>query len=235
MWRLVLAVLVLVPFERASAQSAWSLLGEPRTMAIMRHALAPGNGDPLGFALEDCTTQRNLDDVGRKQAITLGRSMKAAGLSFDHVLTSQWCRTRDTATLLDVGPVEDAPMLNSFYEDRSTEDKQMTELRRFLASLVTAPEESAVVEEDESAIVGHEAGDTLQVIIVDEAPKPPPPPPPPLKIDGDDRKVLLMVTHQVNITALTGRWIDSGSVFILQVDEAGEVEVLSEVLAPIAR
>ncbi len=75
----------------------------PGTVAIMRHAIAPGTGDPSGFDIGDCSTQRNLDDRGRKQARKVGQAFRAAGIAVDRVLTSQWCRCRETARLLELG------------------------------------------------------------------------------------------------------------------------------------
>ena len=65
----------------------------------LRHALAPGTFDPPGFRLDDCSTQRNLDDTGRAQARRLGAALRAAALVPAAVRTSPWCRCRDTAAL----------------------------------------------------------------------------------------------------------------------------------------
>jgi broad specificity phosphatase PhoE len=65
----------------------------------VRHALAPGTFDPSGFRLDDCGTQRNLDDQGRAQARRLGAALRAAGLVPSKVRSSPWCRCVDTATL----------------------------------------------------------------------------------------------------------------------------------------
>ena len=92
-----------------------SLLRQGGVVALMRHATAPGTGDPHDFTLGDCTTQRNLSDEGREQARETGQRLKEAGLAFGFVGTSQWCRTRETAELLDLGPVKDMPSLNSFF------------------------------------------------------------------------------------------------------------------------
>ncbi|MEM9059087.1 MAG: histidine phosphatase family protein [Pseudomonadota bacterium] len=153
----------------------FAALNRPATVAIMRHALAPGTSDPSGFQLRDCTTQRNLDARGRAQARAIGAAIRAAGVRIDRVLSSQWCRCLETAELLGLGPVDEAPMLNSFFEDRSTAEAQTAELRAYLQTL------------------------------------------PP------DQTVLL-VTHQVNITALTDRGVGSGEVFVIASGEdAGAV------------
>lgn len=156
-------------------------LAEPGTHAILRHALAPGTGDPANFALGDCTTQRNLDAVGRAQARAIGAAVRDAGIAVDHVLTSQWCRTAETARLLDLGPVTEAPMLNSFFRDRSTADAQTAATAAALAAL--PPGETA-----------------------------------------------MLITHQVNITALTGVFPRSGEMVLLSVAEDGGVTVLERVL-----
>ena len=101
----------------------------------MRHAHAPGTGDSARFRLDDCTTQRNLDVRGREQAREIGAAIRAAGVTVDRVLTSQWCRCRDTARLLDLGPVEELPALNSFFRNPARADRQTAELRQFLLGL----------------------------------------------------------------------------------------------------
>ena len=88
----------------------WAALDRPGAFAIMRHALAPGTGDPAGFTLEDCSTQRNLDDRGRAQALAIGAAFRARGVQFDAVLSSQWCRCQETASLLELGEVTPAPV-----------------------------------------------------------------------------------------------------------------------------
>ena len=120
----------------------------------MRRALAPGTGDPAYLTIGDCLTQRNLDERGRKQARAIGAAFRERGITFDVVLSIQWCRTRETAELLDVGIVIEAPSLNSFFGDFSTRDQQTEKTRDLIA-----------------------------------------------KIEG----CLMLVTHQVNISALPGQ------------------------------
>ena len=115
--RMILAILVALWPAWAMAQD-FSALKEPGVVALMRHALAPGTGDPANFDVNDCSTQRNLDDRGRAQARRIGRMMRDAGVRFDHVWTSRWCRSRDTAVLLDMGEVIETPPLNSFFAGR---------------------------------------------------------------------------------------------------------------------
>ena len=84
------------------------------TVIFLRHALAPGNGDPANFNLKDCPTQRNLDETGRMQARGIGKRIAAANLDLAGVYSSEWCRCLETALLLDLGPVTPFSGLNSF-------------------------------------------------------------------------------------------------------------------------
>ena len=95
----VFLTLLLTLFALPVLANDWDALREPGAVAIMRHALAPGGGDPAGFDVTDCATQRNLDDRGRDQARAIGAALRERGFTFGRVLTSQWCRCRDTATL----------------------------------------------------------------------------------------------------------------------------------------
>ena len=89
------------------AADAWRALRAGGHVALMRHADAPGGaGDPPGFRIEDCATQRNLSETGRADAAKIGARLKREGIAFDRILSSPWCRCKDTATLLDLGPVE---------------------------------------------------------------------------------------------------------------------------------
>ena len=72
-------------------------------VVFMRHALAPGFGDPANFALENCATQRNLDSVGRKQAMEIGAEIRLSATTFTEVLSSEWCRCKETTELLGLG------------------------------------------------------------------------------------------------------------------------------------
>jgi phosphohistidine phosphatase SixA len=93
---------------RADSAAAWAALHAGRHVALMRHADAPGVGDPADFRVDDCATQRNLSTKGRADAVRIGARLKSAGIAVDKVLSSPWCRCMDTATLLALGPVEAA-------------------------------------------------------------------------------------------------------------------------------
>ena len=102
---------------------------------FMRHALAPGFGDPSNFDINDCSTQRNLDTQGREQAITLGKRLKREHVNFSEVKSSYWCRCYETAQLLDVGPVEKFSGLNSFFQQHADRRETLNSLNDYLTSL----------------------------------------------------------------------------------------------------
>jgi len=95
---------------RADEAAAWAALRAGGHVALMRHADAPGGvGDPSGFRVDDCATQRNLSAKGRADAKTIGARLKSEGIAVEKILSSPWCRCTETATLLELGPVETAP------------------------------------------------------------------------------------------------------------------------------
>ncbi|MGD2269249.1 MAG: histidine phosphatase family protein [Desulfobacterales bacterium] len=100
---------------------------------MIRHALAPGSGDPVNFQIGDCSTQRNLDDRGREQARAIGNWLRSKGLTSSRVYSSQWCRCLETANLFDMGPVTELPALNSFYELTQNRETNLRALRKFIA------------------------------------------------------------------------------------------------------
>lgn len=110
-------------------------LARPGRVLLLRHAFAPGIGDPPGFRLNDCATQRNLNDAGRTQAKTLGRHLAAAGVVTATVYSSQWCRCLETARLLQLGEVTALPALNSFFARPEERPARIAALRAFLARL----------------------------------------------------------------------------------------------------
>ena len=136
--RILLAACALWSFAGASPAAAGQPLAElakPGRLLMLRHATAPGNGDPPGFRLDDCATQRNLDAAGRRQAVELGQRLARAGIVRARVYSSQWCRCLETARLLGLGPVEPLPALNSFYPRPEERDARLATLRDFLARL----------------------------------------------------------------------------------------------------
>lgn len=175
------------PAEPLTAQTddLWSRLqqAETRYFVLMRHALAPGTGDPATFRLGDCSTQRNLNEAGREQAQRTGEAFRQRDIPVSQVLSSQWCRCLETAELLDLGAVDPFPPLNSFFQDRSTADAQTQQVREFMLNYAEAP------------------------------------------------GVTVMVTHFVNISALSGSGVSSGEMVVMQVNDQDEVEVVGQLEA----
>jgi phosphohistidine phosphatase SixA len=100
---------------------------------LFRHAIAPGGGDPAGFRLGDCATQRNLDTQGREQARRIGEQLYLKGVPVTAVWASQWCRTKETAALAFPRlKVVEQPAFNSFFGDRSKADGQTAQARALL-------------------------------------------------------------------------------------------------------
>ncbi len=107
-------------------------LSDGRHILLMRHADAPGFGDPKGYQLNQCATQRNLGEAGKKQSQIIGQWLKSQGISNARVFSSPWCRCIDTAKLLNLGPVTTAPELGSFFDDMSLEKEQTRNLEKLI-------------------------------------------------------------------------------------------------------
>lgn len=126
-------LLVSVPGRADEAEAAWAALGAGGHVALMRHATAPGTGDPANFRLEDCTTQRNLSAAGQAEAQAIGAAFRSRAIDVDGVYSSQWCRCLETARLLDLGPVTPFLPLNSFFRRPDLEQPQMAAMRTWLS------------------------------------------------------------------------------------------------------
>lgn len=100
--------LLITPARVADSQDAWAALVEGGHVALIRHGNAPPGqgGDPPGFKIDACATQRNLDETGRAQAKALGEAFRSRSVRVDSIRSSPWCRCMDTAELMAVGPVE---------------------------------------------------------------------------------------------------------------------------------
>ncbi|TAF01027.1 MAG: histidine phosphatase family protein [Oscillatoriales cyanobacterium] len=149
----------------AQTQAGWQLLqrGETGLVVAMRHAIAPGTGDPANFKLGDCSTQRNLSAQGRTQAQQIGAEFL------------------ETAKLINLGKVEPLRTLNSFFSDSSKEARQTATIRK---------------------------------LIVD---------------NRNTKGAVIMVTHQVNITALTNIVPQSGEAVILKSDPQGKIQIVGRI------
>ena len=165
-------LLSLIPLITHANPTTWQALQEGGLVILMRHSLAPGIGDPSGFVLETCETQRNLSSEGRAHAVAAGQALRERGVAIDGVYSSQWCRALETAELMAVGPVTPAPWLNSFFRGRR-DQVAITQAARERMEAWQGP--------------------------------------------GN----LLLVTHQVNITALTGGGVSSGEMVVVRPQEEG--------------
>jgi len=131
-WMLVLGVLT-PTLVTASDIDLATRLQQGGHVLMLRHAHAPGFGDPPGFELDDCATQRNLDASGRAQAIAIGEWLLRQGVREAKVYSSQWCRSLETARLLNLGPVKPLPALNSFFERTHDRVGSLIALNAFFA------------------------------------------------------------------------------------------------------
>jgi Histidine phosphatase superfamily (branch 1) len=184
------------PLSQASpTEASWQALREG-AIVLFRHAEAPGIGDPPGFKLGDCSTQRNLDATGRRQSQQLGDAIRAQQVPVTQVWASPWCRTTETAQIIAAAvatrpaqggeaasPVATAPLavqgqsaFGSFFQNRSDEPAQTATARQLL-----------------------------------------------LNFRGPGS--LVVVTHNVNITALTGLSPAAGEGVVLKVVTKTAVKV----------
>ena len=109
------------------------ILKNGNNIIFIRHAIAPGNGDPSNFDISDCSTQRNLSKEGELQAFKIGKFFRENDIKVMKVLSSEWCRCKDTAKIA-FESYETKNFLNSFYDDRFSEnkDKQILDLKKFI-------------------------------------------------------------------------------------------------------
>jgi phosphohistidine phosphatase SixA len=116
--------------------ATWAALKAPGSIVLFRHAIAPGVGDPPGFKVGDCATQRNLSEEGKAQAKRIGQALSQRGVKVQAVWHSAWCRARDTAELAFPDLRESAyraePAFNSFFADRSVANTQTATARKLL-------------------------------------------------------------------------------------------------------
>jgi len=129
----------------ASASELSESLKKSDYVLLMRHALAPGIGDPAGYKLQDCKSQRNLDATGRAQAQKTGQWLKAQGVGNALVFTSAWCRCKETAENLAFGtPVLEAS-LNSFFDDMRQGPQSNLNLQKFIGSQLKTKGDKALI------------------------------------------------------------------------------------------
>ena len=116
-----------------SAQANWKPAKEGDKIILIRHSIAPGSGDPTGFKIKDCKTQRNLSKEGINQSKTIGKLFKKNEIKIDKVLSSQWCRCKDTAKYAFKNYKEFSALNSTFQppHDKNAK-KQIKELKDFI-------------------------------------------------------------------------------------------------------
>ena len=145
---------------------------------MIRHANAPGFGDPDNIKIGDCSTQRNLDNLGRSQSKNIGDWLRKNNIEVDAVYSSQWCRCMETAKLLEMAKVQELPALNSFFQKTENREPNIRALKAFVS------------------------------------------------LQAQNKKLIIMVTHQVTISALTGKYVTSGEGVLLKLDTPQSYDVV---------
>ena len=132
---LKLFLIFIISFELNASEQAWKLAKEGDKIILIRHSLAPGGGDPPGFKIDDCKTQRNLSRAGINQSKKIGKLFKQNKVLIDQILSSQWCRCKDTAKYA-FGNFKEFTALNSTFQ--SPFDKNEAKQLKKLYSLLKA-------------------------------------------------------------------------------------------------
>lgn len=183
-WSRMAAAAALLSVSLAAHADPLSNLQADEAFLLMRHAYAPGIGDPEGFQLRDCGTQRNLDEQGRREASAWGSRLRSIPLAESiQLYSSRWCRALETARGTELGSVHEIPALDSFFAERGRAAQATQDLRAFIADLPR---------------------DQLAVLI----------------------------THQVNITALTGVVPRSGEALLIGLPLADPPDILARLPTP---
>lgn len=164
-----------------TSKDMFKLMKSGGHVLMLRHAYAPGTGDPENFRIGDCSTQRNLDAQGRSQAIRIGKRFQEKGIRSARVFSSQWCRCIETAKALGLGPVTELPSLNSFFEHPQHREPNLKALKAFLSTQSTNGE------------------------------------------------LIILVTHFVNIAAMTRNSVSSGEGILLELHKDKSYTVVGQV------
>ena len=130
---LILFISINSPIKAESNQSLINELKKGGKLIFIRHAYAPGGGDPDNFDINDCNTQRNLNNSGREQAKNIGNFFKEKNIKIENVYSSEWCRCKETA-LIAFNKFKNKNFLNSFFSSKFAKNKdlQMKNLRKFI-------------------------------------------------------------------------------------------------------
>ena len=129
---LSLIIFFLFSFKINASEQAWNYVQEGDKIILIRHSLAPGGGDPSGFKIDDCDTQRNLNRKGINQSKKIGKLFKNNKVPVDKVLSSQWCRCKDTAKYA-FGNFKEFTALNSTFQSPYNKNEP-TQLKSFIIS-----------------------------------------------------------------------------------------------------
>ena len=131
--RSLLAAALLWAAAAQADEALWHRLKQGGQVVLIRHALTePGVGDPPGFVITDCGTQRNLSEAGRAEAQRLGAAFQARAIPVARVLTSPWCRCIDTAKIA-FGAAQRHPALGNLFELPQNRERQMAAFRELIA------------------------------------------------------------------------------------------------------
>jgi phosphohistidine phosphatase SixA len=175
---LCLYLYVLAPLTVLADEAVWAALKQGGHVVLLRHTeTVPGIGDPPGYKLDDCKTQRNLNEAGRAQARALGAEFSRRTIPITGVFSSVWCRCVETATLA-FGRVDTWPALNSHFEQPAAASQQAEQVLGGLGIRMRAGQN------------------------------------------------LVLVTHQVNISTLTGRHTSMGEAVVARVVMAKQASSL---------
>ena len=123
----------IISFQLNASEQSWKIAQEGDKIILIRHSLAPGGGDPAGFKVDDCKTQRNLNRTGINQSKKIGKLFKKNKVPVDQVLSSQWCRCKDTAKYA-FGNFKEFTALNSTFQSPydQNEANQLKDLYAFV-------------------------------------------------------------------------------------------------------
>ena len=133
---LIFFLLIVLFFSNAySDEKLIDELKKGKKIIFIRHAIAPGNGDPDNFNINDCKTQRNLSEEGVEQSKNIGIFFEENKIKIDKILSSEWCRCKDTAKIA-FNNFETFDSLNSFYDEKfaQNEDIQIQNLKKYIKS-----------------------------------------------------------------------------------------------------
>lgn len=129
----------------AHASELSKKLEGPDHVLLMRHARAPGIGDPANYTLDNCATQRNLSAEGRKQAVFIGQWLRQHNIHQTQLYSSPWCRCKETAELLNVGVPKVAPALASFFDEMHKAKERNQQLESFISAQMKNKGKAALI------------------------------------------------------------------------------------------